>query len=62
MRYAIYSDIHSNLEAYESVLRAVKREAADRTILAGDIVGYGADPSRCLSLAKKHADVVICGN
>ena len=62
MRYGIFSDIHSNLEAYESVLGAMKGDGLDAYICGGDIVGYGADPSGCVELTRGLTDNVICGN
>lgn len=44
MRYAILSDIHSNLEALDAVLKSAGAEKVDAYISLGDIVGYGADP------------------
>ncbi|MEW5692907.1 MAG: metallophosphoesterase family protein [Candidatus Hydrogenedentota bacterium] len=41
----ILSDIHSNIEALEAVLKIVHE---DRIIILGDVVGYGADPGICL--------------
>lgn len=48
MRYGIFSDVHANLEAFEAVLGALSKEAVDKYICAGDIVGYGADPVECI--------------
>ena len=62
MRYGIFSDVHSNLEAFESVVDALEGEEVDVHICAGDIVGYGADPSGCIKLTKELTDNVICGN
>ena len=45
MRYLIISDIHSNLEALEAVLRASASRKCDGVIVLGDLVGYGADPN-----------------
>jgi predicted phosphodiesterase len=45
MRYLIISDIHSNLEALEAVLRASAARKCDGVIVLGDLVGYGADPN-----------------
>ena len=42
MRYLIISDIHSNLEALEAVLRASAARKCDGVIVLGDLVGYGA--------------------
>lgn len=62
MRYAIFSDIHSNLEALEAVLAFYKEQQLDRVICLGDVVGYGADPNRCCDLVREVADVTILGN
>src|SRR5215210_4968078 len=45
MRYLVISDIHSNLEALEAVLRASSTQKCDGVIVLGDLVGYGADPN-----------------
>ena len=62
MKYAIISDIHSNLEALERVLEEIKNREADQVICLGDVVGYGADPSKCLKLLRETADEIIMGN
>ncbi|MGB5985569.1 MAG: metallophosphoesterase family protein [Desulfobacterales bacterium] len=43
MRIAILSDIHGNLEAFESVLCDIGRQAVDRIVSLGDNIGYGPD-------------------
>ncbi len=45
MRYLVLSDIHSNLEALEAVLRASSAQRYDSVLVLGDLVGYGADPN-----------------
>lgn len=45
MRYLVISDIHANLEAYETVMARAAEEAYDRVLVLGDLVGYGADPN-----------------
>jgi diadenosine tetraphosphatase ApaH/serine/threonine PP2A family protein phosphatase len=62
MRYGIFADIHSNLEAFQAVIDAYKKEAIDRYILAGDIVGYGADPHWCIEEIKRLNIKAVCGN
>ena len=62
MRYAVISDVHSNLEALEEVLRAVEQERVDRLLCAGDMVGYGADPAACLELLRDKAHQAVRGN
>ena len=62
MRYAILSDIHSNLEALTAVLNALAGEPVDRLLCLGDVVGYGADPSACLECLQARDAVVVGGN
>lgn len=63
MRYAIISDIHSNLEAFRAVLEALSKERIDTYLSIGDAVGYGADPKECVRLLKSlDPQVLIAGN
>ncbi|HPS20309.1 MAG TPA: metallophosphoesterase family protein [Candidatus Omnitrophota bacterium] len=58
MLYVIFSDVHSNLEALLAVMRSFPKDAG--CVCAGDIVGYGADPEKCVDLVcEKHIDCVI---
>ena len=45
MRYLVISDIHANLEAFETVMAAAKPLGYEKVLLLGDLVGYGADPN-----------------
>lgn len=60
--FAVISDIHANLEAFEAVLADIEDRGAERILCLGDIVGYGPDPGPCLSLARQHCAVVLRGN
>ncbi len=63
MRTLIISDIHSNLEALESVLRHAERNGGfDRVWCLGDMVGYGPDPSACLRRLREFDVVAVAGN
>jgi predicted phosphodiesterase len=62
MKYAVISDIHSNLEALTRVLGEVGREGADKIICLGDVVGYGADPNECVRLVRERCDACLIGN
>lgn len=62
MRYGIFSDVHSNLEALEAVLEAYKKESIDQFLCAGDIVGYGANPGECMARVKSVAKLTVAGN
>jgi diadenosine tetraphosphatase ApaH/serine/threonine PP2A family protein phosphatase len=44
MRLAIFADIHANRQAFSACLDAARAQGAERFILLGDYVGYGADP------------------
>ena len=53
MKYAIISDIHSNLEALEAALAYCKTQKVDKYINVGDVVGYNANPVECLEIVLK---------
>lgn len=62
MKLAIISDVHSNLEAFEAILEDIKKQAPDKIINLGDLVGYGANPHEVIELNKKHNILTIKGN
>lgn len=66
MRYALIADIHSNIGAFEAVLAHAREQGAERFMLLGDLVGYGADPEAVLNLSIRLAErgegVAILGN
>jgi diadenosine tetraphosphatase ApaH/serine/threonine PP2A family protein phosphatase len=41
---ALFADIHANRQAFSACLEAARARGAERFILLGDFVGYGADP------------------
>lgn len=62
MRYAVFGDIHGNLDALETVLSYLEDQGIDQYICLGDIVGYGARPAECMKRVQDlHADT-IAGN
>jgi diadenosine tetraphosphatase ApaH/serine/threonine PP2A family protein phosphatase len=62
MRYAIVSDIHSNLEALLAVRTNIEGKEIDRIACLGDIVGYGADPVECIETVREMTSSIIMGN
>ncbi|MDP8218835.1 MAG: metallophosphoesterase family protein [Candidatus Theseobacter exili] len=62
MRIAVIADIHSNLEALEASVEDAVKYSVQKFICLGDIVGYAADPSACISRVREIADTVIAGN
>lgn len=62
MRYAIISDIHSNLEGLRVVLQEAERAEADALLCCGDIIGYNANPNECVDLMRENRTRCIRGN
>jgi len=62
MRLAIIADVHSNLEALESVLGALKAEGVKDVLNLGDLVGYGASPNEVLALLEEASVLSLAGN
>ncbi len=62
MKIVIFSDVHSNLEALEAFLSALKKENPSLFIFVGDVVGYGADPEKVAKKIKEITDIGVAGN
>ena len=62
MRWAIVSDIHSNLEALDAVLADLEREGTESLVCLGDFVGYGASPNECIERLRPRLAVAVAGN
>lgn len=63
MKFAILSDIHSNLEALLACCRKARAAGVDQYICLGDIVGYGADPVATLEVVMSLPGLVaVRGN
>jgi diadenosine tetraphosphatase ApaH/serine/threonine PP2A family protein phosphatase len=62
MRLAIFSDIHSNIEALSRFIEDVKEASPDRLVCLGDVIGYGANPNECCEQVRELAEVTLLGN
>jgi predicted phosphodiesterase len=62
MRFAIFSDIHSNLEATEAVLNDARAQHCSQFVCLGDVVGYNANPHECVELVRQMECPVVKGN
>ena len=62
MKIIVYSDIHANVEAFGKVLSDLRGRNPDLLVSLGDVVGYGADPGRCIDLVNGSSDIRIIGN
>ena len=63
MRYLVISDIHANLEAYETVMAEAAPLGYEKVLVLGDLVGYGADPNAiCDRIRALQPHALIRGN
>ncbi len=62
MKYAIFGDIHANLEALEAVLTHAEQQGCTEHVCVGDIVGYAANPRECLDIVREMGCPVVKGN
>jgi predicted phosphodiesterase len=58
---ALISDIHSNLEALQAVLKDIEAQGVTTTYCLGDVIGYGPNPRECIDLVM-DLPLVILGN
>jgi diadenosine tetraphosphatase ApaH/serine/threonine PP2A family protein phosphatase len=70
MRYLVLTDIHANLEALDACVTDARVRTFDRTLVLGDLVGYGGDPNAVVELVQSlkptaivrgNHDKVACG-
>src|SRR5438552_5231382 len=62
MRFAIFSDIHSNLEALEAVLQDAHEHKCTHFVCLGDVVGYNANPHECVDRIREMECPIVKGN
>lgn len=62
MRYLVFSDIHANIEALETVLEEIGALRPDIVVSLGDVVGYGANPCECIETVQEFAHIRVSGN
>ena len=62
MRFAIFGDVHGNLESLEMVVDAARRLSVDTFVCLGDTVGYGANPNECVCLVRDIGALTVAGN
>lgn len=62
MRIGLLSDVHANHAALQAVLTALEDHGAERLLVAGDLVGYGAQPNECVELLATVGAQCVAGN
>jgi predicted phosphodiesterase len=61
-KYGIFSDIHSNVDAFMAVLDDMTKQNVTHPICLGDIVGYNAAPKESLKMVISLGCPTIMGN
>ena len=56
MLIALFADIHANRQAFDACLAQAREFGAQRYVLLGDFVGYGADPDWAVTTAMGLVD------
>jgi diadenosine tetraphosphatase ApaH/serine/threonine PP2A family protein phosphatase len=62
MRFAVFSDIHSNLEALEAILQDAQEHQSTDFVCLGDVVGYNANPHECVERVREMDCPIVKGN
>lgn len=62
MKYAIFGDIHANLEALTAVLADAKQQGVTHYACVGDVVGYNANPRECVEIIQSLNCATVRGN
>lgn len=62
MVYAILSDVHANLEALSVAINYIIDMGIKEILCCGDLVGYGPDPSSCISFLNRYHFQSVLGN
>ncbi|OJW79662.1 MAG: YfcE family phosphodiesterase [Bacteroidetes bacterium 46-16] len=62
MTIALFSDIHANLPAFESMLQDMDRRMPDAVYCLGDLVGYNVWPNEVIAEIRKRGIATLKGN
>ena len=62
-KYGIISDVHANFTAMQMALNHLEAAGCEKIINLGDLVGYGAEPAKCVEAARTRPNITsIIGN
>lgn len=62
MKFAVISDVHSNIYALEAVYKDIQERHVDQIYCTGDSIGYLTAPNKVLSFIQDHQIICILGN
>ena len=60
--FAIFSDVHANIDALEAVLADIEQFPVKGIFCLGDTVGYGPEPALCVQRVMDTCAVSVLGN
>ncbi len=60
--FAILGDIHSNIEALNTVLDDCRSQGVTDFLCTGDVIGYNASPRECIEIIRSLGCPVVKGN
>ncbi len=61
-KIAVFSDIHANLQALQSIFEDIDNDKFDEVIYLGDMVGIGPNPKECVDMFMDSKIKVVKGN
>jgi len=61
-RFALVSDVHSNVEALTAVFKDIAARGIDRIYCLGDVIGYGPEPDVTADMIREKCKDTIRGN
>lgn len=59
---ALFSDIHGNLDALDSIIADARSHGVTNFACLGDLVGYGPDPGGCIARVQEIGCACVKGN
>ncbi|WP_129409751.1 metallophosphoesterase family protein [Marinitoga lauensis] len=62
MKIAFISDIHSNIEALNAVLKDIEKRGIEKIYCLGDLVGYGPNPNEVVDTIREKQIESVMGN
>ena len=62
MKFAIFGDIHANLEAFDAVMADAAAQGVTHHVCIGDVDGYNANPHECVARLQEMGCPVVKGN
>lgn len=62
MLIAVIADPHANLPALQAVMEALEKESPERSLCAGDLIGYNPHPNEVIAKLRDNGFECISGN